>query len=66
MGECYTAAEPGAGAGQRLTHVAEQKKPGWRHAILMGRNASLADVDRSVRKKFPQMIIGPAVAKTKF
>jgi hypothetical protein len=66
MGECYAAGEPSASAGQRLAHVTEQKKLRWRHAIRMGGNASLAHIDRSIRKKFAQMIIGPAVAKAKF
>ena len=66
MGEHHSTGKPGPGIRQRLTHIAEQKAPRWRHAIRMCGNGSFADIDRSIREEFAKMIVSPAVAEAEF
>ena len=66
MGEHHPTGKPGLGIRQRLTHIAEQKEPRWRHAIRMCGKGSLADIDRSIREEFAKMIVSASVAEAEF
>ena len=63
MGEHDPIREAVAGDPQRLAHIAEQQKLGWRHAIGMGGDPALADIDFAIRKQLAEMIVSSTVAE---
>jgi hypothetical protein len=64
MGEGYLTAEPIAGMPERLAHIADQQKLGWRYAIGMGGDSTLTNIDLAVREQCAKMIIRSAIAET--
>ena len=55
-----------AGVLQRLAHVTQEKKFGWRYAIGMRGNPALADINSSIREQLPQVIVRATVSKPEF
>ena len=66
MGEHNPMPEQLAGRLQRIAHISQQEKFGWRNAVGMRGDPALADVNSPIREKLAQMVIGPAVAEPKF
>jgi len=64
MGERYPARKPLAGRLQSIAHVAEKEKFGRRHAIGVGSNPPLADIDPPLRKELAQMVVGSTVPES--
>jgi|307.fasta_scaffold186285_2 hypothetical protein len=63
MGERYATAEPISNIRQRFPHIAEQEKLGGRHAIWMGGDPPLTNIDLAVREQLAKVIVSSAVAK---
>jgi len=63
MGERYPIAKLIADIPKRLAHIAEQKKLGRWHAIGMGGDMALANIDLAVREQPTKMIVSSAIAE---